>query len=173
MRKQKFSSAKACGARKDLIEQFATDFAASVDYRPGADLKGIVARLGGRISYKGFADIGDTSDASVFVFGHKDFEIYLPDYTSAERDRFSIAHELGHYVLHYPLVKKPMTAARYGSTRVEWEANWFAAGFLMPATEFKKQFKRTGGSLDDVARFFKVSNAAASARAKALGLIDP
>jgi Zn-dependent peptidase ImmA (M78 family) len=165
-----FRPAVECGASKTTIEGFAATFARSVGYAPGDDLHPIVERLGGKIVYKSFADLGESSDASVRVWKEGKFEIFLPDYTSSARDRFSIAHEIGHYVLHYPLVKAPMVAARYGSTRVEWEANWFAAGFLMPEEAFKKQYAAIR-SVSEVARVFKVSNAAATARAKALRLM--
>jgi Zn-dependent peptidase ImmA (M78 family) len=165
-----FSPAQPCGAGKAKIEAFAAEFAQSVGYKPGVDLEAIVRGLGGTIVYKSFADLGESSDASVRVWDKGRFEIVLPDYTSSARDRFSIAHEIGHYVLHYPLVQKPMIAARYGSTRVEWEANWFAAGFLMPEKAFKRRHAEVGGSVSALAAFFKVSNAAATARAKALRL---
>ena len=61
-----------------------------------------------------------------------------------------------------------MVAQRFGSTRVEWEANWFAAGFLMPAAEFTSVCR--AADLAEAARHFKVSVPAAEARAKALGL---
>ncbi len=165
-----FRPAKACGAGKATVEAFAAKFAQSVGYAPGDELDPIVERLGGTIVYKGFADLGDSADASVRVWETGKFEIVLPDYTSLARDRFSIAHEIGHYVLHYPLVKEPMVAARYGSTPVEWEANWFAAGFLMPEKAFRKHHA-AGKSVAEMARFFKVSNAAVMARARALHLV--
>ena len=164
-----FSPAIACGAGKATVEAFANKFAQSLGYKPGAELDSIVERLGGRIAYKSFADLGDSEDASVRVWDVGKFEIVLPDYTSLARDRFSIAHEIGHYVLHYPLVKAPMKAARYGSTPVEWEANWFAAGFLMPEPLFREHHAAKK-SASEIARFFGVSNAAVTARVKSLRL---
>lgn len=89
--------------------------------------------------------------------------------TSPERDRFSIAHELGHYFLHFRMTKQAMVAQRFGSTREEWEANWFAAGFLMPAAEFHEHYH---AGFPALARHCRVSIAAARARANALGLTD-
>jgi Zn-dependent peptidase ImmA (M78 family) len=167
-----FRSALPCGANKSSIEAFASKFAKNFGFEPGQSIDKVVERLGGRIVYQSFGDLGQTAEESIRVFSMNNFEISLPDYTSPERDRFSIAHEIGHYILHFPLdSSQPMAAARYGSNRVEWEANWFAAGFLMPAVIFKKKFTRCGGSLADVARYFKVSYAAARARAKSLSLI--
>jgi Zn-dependent peptidase ImmA (M78 family) len=171
MSKQSFRQAAACNASKTTIEAFAADFARKVGYRPGAELEPVVAQLGGRIIYQTLADLSRSPEASIRVFGDRKFEIYLPDYTSGERDRFSVAHEIGHYILHYPLANEPMIAARFGSTRVEWEANWFAAGFLMPEAEFRKQFARHPKNIAGVARHFRVSAAAATARAKALDLL--
>jgi len=164
-----FLPAVACGAGKATVEAFAARFAQSLGYRPGADLDPIVERVGGTIVYRSFADLGDSEDASVRVWDVGRFEIVLPDYTSLARDRFSIAHELGHYVLHYPLVKKPMKAARYGSTPVEWEANWFAAGFLMAEALFRQRHAAKR-SPSEMARYFGVSTAAVIARTKSLRL---
>ncbi|WIM09111.1 ImmA/IrrE family metallo-endopeptidase [Enhydrobacter sp.] len=171
MSKQSFRQAGPCHASKATIETFAADFARKVGYRAGGELEPVVGQLGGKIIYQTFADLSRSLDASIRIFGDRNFEIYLPDYTSAERDRFSIAHEIGHYILHYPLASEPMIARRFGSTRVEWEANWFAAGFLMPEAAFRKQFARHPGNIAGVARHFRVSTAAATARAKALGLL--
>lgn len=169
--KESFCEAKACRASKATIEAFAADFAKKMGYLPGEDLEVVVEQLGGKIIYQSFANLSRQSEASIRVFGSQKFEIYLPDYTSAERDRFSIAHEIGHYILHYPLVEEPMIAARFGSTRVEWEANWFAAGFLMPEAEFRRQCAKHPKNIAGVARHFRVSHAAAMARAKALDLL--
>lgn len=167
-----FRSARPCGANKSSIEAFASKFAKNVGFKPGAAIDDVVERLGGRIVYQSFGDLGQSAEESIRVFSTNDFEISLPDYTSPERDRFSIAHEIGHYILHFPMdPSQPMVAARYGSNRVEWEANWFAAGFLMPEQIFRRRFTGAKGSVSDVARYFKVSYAAARARAKSLGFI--
>lgn len=171
MSKQCFCEAEPCHAGKEKIEAFAADFAKKVGYQAGGELEMVVEQMGGKIVYQTFADLSRSLDASIRVMGSGNFEIYLPDYTNAERDRFSIAHEIGHYILHYPLANAPMVARRFGSTRVEWEANWFAAGFLMPEAAFRKQFARHPKNIAGVARHFRVSAAAATARAKALGLL--
>lgn len=160
--------AKACNVRKDAVETFAAEFAEAIGYKAGGDLEQIVESLGGRIHLQSF-DEARKSDASIQVRTKGDFDIFLPAHTTFERDRFSIAHEIGHYLLHYPMTNKPMKAQRFGSNRVEWEANWFAAGFLMPEREFRKKFRETR-SPTYLARHFKVSVSAVQARMKALGL---
>lgn len=164
----KYIPAEPCNVRKNVIEAFAAKFAQDIGYKAGDDLKPIVDSLGGRISLQSF---DDPTDASIKVRGKGDFDIFLPAHTTFERDRFSIAHELGHYVLHFPMKMEPMQARRFGSDRAEWEANWFAAGFLMPEDEFREKFDQTG-SPTVLAHHFKVSVSAVRARMKALSLAD-
>jgi Zn-dependent peptidase ImmA (M78 family) len=49
--------------------------------------------------------------------------------------------------------------------RCEWEANWFASAFLMPADEFKAAYAHGIAS-----ETFGVTAAAVEVRAKTLGL---
>lgn len=134
--------------------------------------------LGGRVVKKNFWLLDDFG--SIQILGEGDFTIFLPDDATPERDRFTIAHELGHYVLHYVwpvrMLKKalgPTCASRYDSNRAEWEANWFAAAFLMPQHSFEAAWRAASGSrVAEMARRFGVSRRAAEIRAKALGLSD-
>jgi len=54
--------------------------------------------------------------------------------------------------------------------RAEWEANWFAASFLMPSDDFRVVFRGSSGSISRVASKFTVSEPAAKIRASSLGL---
>jgi Zn-dependent peptidase ImmA (M78 family) len=161
---------------KSQIEKIASQVARNMRYSPASDLSHLVEEFGGRVSIKDFWQLDGTSDESIIVKSATDFEIFVPPHTSPERDRFTIAHELGHYVLHYVLAsdrlhaKRPFAASRYGNHRVEWEANWFAASLLMPAEKFRSKFTKERGHIGRVAEQFNVSTAAAYVRAKALGL---
>jgi Zn-dependent peptidase ImmA (M78 family) len=139
----------------------------------------LITKLGGTIVYRS-AGSGDVRE-SIRVDGEGRFTVYLSSITSAERDRFTIAHELGHYVLHFPMVRRKyeanaMIATRWvdeddpEQKRAEWEANGFAAAFLMPEDSFKEQFHRNR-SIPVVANIFGVSAQAAEVRAKTLGLV--
>jgi Zn-dependent peptidase ImmA (M78 family) len=120
----------------------------------------------------------DSSDSgSIQVEADQSFVIRIANHTSKTRDRFTIAHELGHFLLHFmlPHVKGEMKdcglkAARYGSGQTEFEANSFAAALLMPKAVFAEQFNILCGDLVDVADFFGVSVSAATVRAKQLNL---
>lgn len=163
---------------KERIHAFAEEFAAALGFGPGDPIEPLVKRLGGRIAYKN--PVGRLPE-SIIVRKQDDFTIFLPSMTSPERDRFTIAHELGHLMLHFPLIAREqpgvvMAATRWvdesdeDQKRAEWEANWFAAGFLMPSKLFTAAFRSTSGNLASVALKFGVSQQAAEVRAKTLRL---
>jgi Zn-dependent peptidase ImmA (M78 family) len=54
--------------------------------------------------------------------------------------------------------------------RAEWEANWFAAAFLMAEVPFRAKWASVGGDLTKVAAEFNVSEHAARIRAETFGL---
>ncbi|WME84446.1 helix-turn-helix domain-containing protein [Stenotrophomonas maltophilia] len=85
------------------------------------------------------------------------------------RQRFDIAHELGHLVLHEGQVT--------GDRKTETEANRFASAFLLPRSTFAKAFPRKGTRLDwagirQLKLTFGASKAAILYRARSLELID-
>lgn len=129
------------------------------------DLSAFVASLGGRIVYQDIAE-------SLRVFGPKDFVIYLPPMTSSRRDRFTIAHELGHYFLHYrvPKLQGKKDFNRRGVSRKETEANVFAASLLMPQDEFRAACRELDNDEWLLADRFCVSPAAATVRMQVLGV---
>ncbi len=167
---------KPSNLTKDEIEQIAESVAEGMRYTPSSDLSDLLPEIGGKVSVKDFWKLDGTTDESIVVQPDASFEIFVPPHTSPERDRFTIAHELGHYVLHFLPASDARRAAvtfsasRYGSQRVEWEANRFAAGFLMPRGDFEKTHRRYHGHIGRIAQHFNVSTAAAYVRAKALGL---
>lgn len=163
-------------ASKAIVSKFAEDVAKYLSYEPGQPIELVVSSLGGAISYKN--PIGESKPESIRVEPSQTFTIYLPSMTSASRDRFTIAHELGHFFLHFPLVQKAhpasgMRAYRWVEDanptlqRCEWEANWFAASFVMPAEAFRAALAANG--VPGAAAKFGVSEKAAQVRATSLG----
>lgn len=69
-----------------------------------------------------------------------------------DRQRFTLAFELGHFVLHSSLTD-------FGDRDIDHEANLFAAEFLMPAHDIKNDFKDglTIQKLADLKKKWKVS----------------
>lgn len=167
---------------KSRVHEFAETLAARLKFTKRDLIEPFVVQLGGRIEYKTAQLADDRLPESIVVQSSNNFTIYLPSVTSAVRDRFTIAHELGHLFLHYPLAyaRYPgdaMVATRWVDEsnedlrRAEWEANWFAAGFLMPSADFRETYGRCLRDLSLVALEFKVSLKAAQVRAQSLGLI--
>ena len=133
------------------------------------DLKAFLAKIGGQLEF------GETVE-SLVVRDKNNFTIFLPNLTSWRRDRFTIAHELGHYFLHYryfDLDEREIPEKRfkrYGRSGAETEANHFAGMFLMPRNRFVRRFGETDGNVADLANMFEVSTAAAQVRCQALRL---
>lgn len=163
-------------ASKARVWAFAEKQRATVGLSNGFDLAELVSQNRGTIEYIGMFD-DDQTDAIV-VDPDESFVIHLSSETGALRDNFTIAHELGHLLLHWPKVKKAhagdgMRATRWvdeseqSLVRCEWEANWFASAFLMPEADFRDAYSKGVAS-----ETFGVTQSAVKVRAKTLGIDD-
>lgn len=89
------------------------------------------------------------------------------------RQRFTLAHELAHYLLHRDLIREGVVDdALYRSNLgddMERQADRFAAQLLLPAEEVRRAFSRDK-ALARLAQTFDVSDAALRIRLKELGL---
>lgn len=169
-------------AKKSRVQDVTHNFVDKNRLQPGFSILEFVQSLGGEISYKSYG-INQKGNESIVIDGPGCFQIYLPSDTSPLRDRFTMAHELGHYLLHYPLVREKhgedagMKANRFVEksqkdlNRAEWEANWFAASLLMPRTPFEDMWRKYR-SAEVVGNVFEVTPHAARIRAQSLGLVD-
>lgn len=130
-----------------------------------ADIDRFIFSLGGNTTYA-------TNDESLHVTKPGDFTIFIPHFTSSRRDRFTKAHELGHYFLHYLYsdTDGERSFGRGGRDRVETEANVFASALLMPSGPFRRSHKELGGDKWALAARFEVSPQAAEVRAQVLNL---
>ncbi|MHC2017312.1 ImmA/IrrE family metallo-endopeptidase [Methylobacterium sp. CM6247] len=166
---------------KGQVHSFAESVASRLGFDYSDPIEPLVSRLGGSVAFSNPQPALGGYPESIVIESSNNFTIYLPYVTSLVRDRFTIAHELGHLFLHYPMVlqKHPgstMFATRWvddndtNLRRCEWEANWFAAGFLMPAEPFKEHYRQFNGDLRQIALQFLVSPKAAEVRAKSLCL---
>ena len=95
-----------------------------------------------------------------------------------ERQRFTIAHELGHFFLHNEYLDKGLMDGigflpRDGSiNKIENEANNFAATLLMPELLFRELWNNKDISLSEMGQYFCVSGSAIVTRAKFLKLAN-
>lgn len=137
---------------------------------PDDDLLSIVQKLGVKVVVADLSDIGD--DVSGIVMpkekGADQDTIMINAREDGERRNFTLAHELGHYVLHngtHLRIDKYNYAVNSQESKEETEANYFAASLLMPKELFLKVFSDSN-NIDATARYFGVSNAAARNRYK-------
>lgn len=91
--------------------------------------------------------------------------IIVNESDTGERQRFTLAHELGHHVLEAP-----------GGAKGEKVAHWFASAFLMPAEILWREVGKhreslSIGELVELKMLFKVSIQAITYRLKDLGIV--
>lgn len=91
-----------------------------------------------------------------------------------KRQKFTFAHELGHYFLHGGEDSNfedtvLFRDSSFGDATVEAEANKFAAELLMPEGVFRSQIVLLEGDVSELSSRFGVSSLAVSIRAKQLG----
>lgn len=164
-----FRSPEPTNWSEDLIGDVAESIASKLGFIPGDDIKTFVRNeLGGEVKVADWRDPAPTG--MIQVRGPGDFTIWLSPYTGPTRDVFTIAHELGHYFLHSKAGQTPIEVKREGTSREEWEANWFAAAFLLPKEAFTKAWQEHGGDKELIAAKFRVSDAVVSIRAERLKL---
>ncbi|MCQ2587644.1 MAG: ImmA/IrrE family metallo-endopeptidase [Treponema sp.] len=120
-------------------------------------LYSFVNKIGGIIEPVKDPSCYEENGGSLTINEDGSFVIKLPPYTSPLRDNFTIAHELGHYFIHYLPNKEQRVFYRYGSGPMEIIANKFAAAFLMPKEEFIKKEKEFNASLLKLSAYFEVS----------------
>ena len=147
---------------------------------PIQDIEEFVRSLGGTIQ----TDI-KYSDGSIEKDGNNSFKIIVSPFQDEKRRRFTIAHELGHLFLHmgYLINQEVWNRQdkniyhRVGSSEKEYQANEFAAAFLMPKAEYLKimnenVIEKNEVDTSKIAEYFNVSVEAASNRGKFLGYLE-
>ncbi|AJI74296.1 hypothetical protein BZ13_1585 [Francisella philomiragia subsp. philomiragia ATCC 25015] len=97
--------------------------------------------------------------------------IYINTKDAPVRQLFTLAHELGHYMLHENSEPLPRHTA-YNYDPLELEANHFAANLLMPTKVFKKVFEAFNGNINKISTFFGVSRPAVAFRADVIGDVN-
>lgn len=146
------------------------------------DIENIVESLGGKIVSDSFS----LEEATVRKSDENGFEIILGIFCVNERrQRFSIAHELGHLFLHMkykisdewdnvPIGSKYNRNTNISYCNLEREANEFAAAFLMPKDRFLEVAEETSDKKRyypwKIADIFNVSEQAVEVRGRILGI---
>ncbi len=152
------------GASHAKIDEVASRLSQSWDYVPGSDIaEWVRTKLHGRVfpetsetrlEYGYLRVPGAPSDEGKTA----KLDIVLSPYTGEFHNRFTIAHELGHYFLHcLAQNREELVIEREGRNRAETEANWFAEAFLMPREIFVESWNEAEGSIPALIHRFKVA----------------
>jgi Zn-dependent peptidase ImmA (M78 family) len=132
------------------------------------DVEGLASSVGLRVEYLPMA-----SEISGFLRRQNgEWIAGVNSLHHPNRQRFTLAHELGHYLLHRDagnFEDKALFRREAQFDRHESEANAFASKLLMPETDFRTLVLGRQANLEDLARHFGVSSAAAKFRAASLG----
>jgi len=144
------------------------------DNEPIGDITGLLESAGIKIklcsfdlkNFFGFSISKFDGGPAIIVNSNKDITI--------ERQIFTVAHELGHLILHPAAYNQKVTEE---SKREESEADIFASYFLMPQSVFEKKLKESYGLgfIDRVfhlKRFFGVSYLTVLYRLSDMGISD-
>lgn len=155
---------KAQAKAKDILREYGIT-SAPVDVFRIAESEGLVIKY--------FKPRPGTEAVNVSGF-LKDNEIYLNAEESRERQAYTLAHELGHHLMHKDkevevLYRQQMYAQAKGP--IEKEADKFAATLLMPKElieKAKKEYGLTDLDFEKLAALFGVSRRAMVYRLKNL-----
>lgn len=136
----------------------------------------ILVDLNSLISYYNITlKVGIFKDSDIAgVYKRSEKTIYVSDSVSYARIAFTIAHEIGHHVLHQEkqddvFYKTDADLKQHPNTNDEIEANCFAAALLMPKSKVIELWAKSK-DIEQLSKIFGVSEVAMSIRLKGLGL---
>ncbi len=133
------------------------------------DIKDLARALGIKIKSEALADD---------ISGHlrkinNQWVITVNGLQHPRRQRFTIAHEIGHFILHSndqnEFIDKILFRSNNWST-IELDANKFAAELLMPEDKFRNYMNHRSTAVEKLAEHFEVSSLAVRMRAKDLNI---
>jgi Zn-dependent peptidase ImmA (M78 family) len=152
-----------------------------------SDLDGVLFVPVGGISEKLGIDVVFGKDLPHYTCGwlnHKTKTIFVNEIYNAYQNAFTIAHCLGHFILHYD---KSIEFDHKGSRIQQWgkdmkarqiecnrdaQVNDFALKLMLPQEDFIKYFTKYNKDFKKLAHYFMRPPTLCEARAFNLGLID-
>ena len=161
---------------------FLTKVFEKIEINSEVDIEKIIKDLGINILKYDFED--DIS--GVLVIDKDSTHIGVNKNDTEVRKRFTLAHELGHYILHGEtgnmftdkvLFRKKSSGYTSKEEKIEQEANYFAANILMPEDLIRKEIENIDEDIYDdsfiknLATKFKVSSSAMAFRLINLNII--
>lgn len=160
---------KPSGLSAAKIIEIALECRKLSSYNVTLDFNDFLIGIRGECVYNDFWNPNVGKKAAINILATGRFMIYLSSNVSKKVNNFSMAHELGHYFIHFlrdefrlafssERIEKEnhMRAYRFGYEEVEQEANIFAAAFLMPPDIFQQKWGSERGNLTSLSEFFLV-----------------
>lgn len=131
---------------REIVERFVSDFPVRIaELAQSLGLEIVKSPLSPNIS--GMIEPSETSESG--------YKIKINKFEMPERQRFTAAHEIAHYLLHRDYIKNGIVdSALYRSnlsSTKEAEANRLAADLLMPRDLVLRELHELGGTRDSVA----------------------
>lgn len=119
-------------------------------------------------------DLGENASGFLNILDDQ-WCIFVNKFENERRQRFTIAHELGHFLLHKDRQNVPVDIIFFrdeNTSTIEQEANKFASEFLMPDYKVYEYIKEGYNTISLLAEKFYLSTPAVRYRLYKLGLIS-
>lgn len=134
----------------------------------------IAEDLGLRVYRSGFGQWNDSVSGLIRKEADGKFSIYVNSSHNVRRRRFTIAHEIGHFILHKDeigdgvvddmLYRGPESFTSRLTSEMEAQANHFAADILMPWHLLDAELEKGVADVTELAKTFDVSPSSMSIR---------
>lgn len=171
---------------KEIINKQADLLYTTLRLKPGFNVREIINRLGGKVELCEKDELGEDVEARIVpIENNSNFKIsYKKQGIDESYVRFSIAHELGHLFLHMAhkdkngkyVIDGDYNRKSQNISILEWEAEEFAAAFLMPEKIFRLKVEEAeeNSQIQDkfqwLAQTFRVPYKSVITRGKSLGI---
>lgn len=177
-----FRFPQAVNVSCEYIANRAHEVASFFSYKYDGKMESLVEAIGGSVRSVDYWDMREPKYEAIHILRNGQFTIYLSKRTSRYVKNFSIAHELGHFFLHFmngevkdfwrfesqnPL---PMVAYRNGDQEVEQQANNFAVALLIPNEVLSDRYSTLNGNVESISASFGVEQYIVQRRLSALHL---
>lgn len=148
--------------RADVPERYAVLYNSCISEEGRVDVEKFIDGLDG-VDFKK-VPITQGISGILVMSDEREFSILVNQDEPPERQRFTAAHELGHYFLHRNLLRvgteikdRYILKAEGVSDENEEEANQFAAAFLMPLDKVGEAMNSGKTNVESLAKHFDVS----------------
>lgn len=168
-----------CNASRDAIATFAENLRKESNLMNGFQVRELMEANGGKVEM--IDEYAENQKDALIVEPDGSFVARVSKISPGVRNNFILAHELGHYVLHWPKLKEQtpgvgMKCPRRGDAEdkimmlCEQEADTFAVSFLLPEHEFREAI--ASGGIQEAKDRFAVTFEVVRQRARMLGISE-